>query len=348
MNLRNHYDVTVIVFGKGADLKILKGIKIITLPFKHAKERRFLMDIETIKVNVYFLRAILRSRCHVIISKCATSFGTVFLAAKLTSKKCLLIGANDGDFDGSVIERDIPSFARSLFHLSIFLADEVVAQNENQAALIQRNYGRTSVMIKSYLNSARQFDNKEDIEKVPFHDGFILWVGRLVQDKRPELIRILAEKLPNIEFVIIGPDYSSNDRESRKLIEFSKSHKNLHYVGFVAYNLISKYFRQCRILINTSESEGFPNTFLQAWSVGKPVVSLDIDPGGVIKRMELGRVSLSVDQMICDINNLIDNEVEYSKISCNALKYVNDCHDDSSLTNQYEKVLSYLGVKRND
>jgi len=47
---------------------------------------------------------------------------------------------------------------------------------------------------------------------------------------------------------------------------------------------------QAKVLINTSDFEGFPNVFLEAWSFGVPVVSLNVDPGGVIQENHLGVV----------------------------------------------------------
>ena len=37
--------------------------------------------------------------------------------------------------------------------------------------------------------------------------------------------------------------------------------------------------------------EGFPNIFIEAWACGVPVLSLHVDPGGVIKKEGLGEIA---------------------------------------------------------
>ena len=50
---------------------------------------------------------------------------------------------------------------------------------------------------------------------------------------------------------------------------------------------IDALYDRAKVLVNTSDVEGFPNSYLQAWIRGVPVVTL-IDPDGVIEREGLG------------------------------------------------------------
>src|SRR5205807_8919507 len=62
---------------------------------------------------------------------------------------------------------------------------------------------------------------------------------------------------------------------------------NLGFHGRLSYHDTNALYARARLLVNTSEVEGFPNTYLQAWINGVPVSSY-LDPDGVIGRNGLG------------------------------------------------------------
>lgn len=112
----------------------------------------------------------------------------------------------------------------------------------------------------------------------------VFWIANVRPVKRLDLLLELAERLNNLNFIIIG---RPSECTSSNLLR-SGCLKNVFYLGERDNCFINKALYKSTILINTSDSEGFSNTFIQAWLRGIPVLSLNSDPDGLINKHELG------------------------------------------------------------
>ena len=63
---------------------------------------------------------------------------------------------------------------------------------------------------------------------------------------------------------------------------------NVHFHGPLPYHETCEFYERARVLAGTSEMEGFPNTYLQAWARGTPVVAF-LDPEQLLTRNAMGR-----------------------------------------------------------
>ena len=96
---------------------------------------------------------------------------------------------------------------------------------------------------------------------------------------------------------------------------------NLTFHGQTLYRATNKLFDRARLFVNTSEIEGFPNTFLQAWVRGVPVVSF-FDPDGVIQREGLGYAVTSLDEMARTAHRLTTDSQAWLEVSERCRAYV--------------------------
>jgi glycosyltransferase involved in cell wall biosynthesis len=84
---------------------------------------------------------------------------------------------------------------------------------------------------------------------------------------------------------------------------------NVRMMGPVRYRDSAALFERAKIFLNTSSIEGFPNTFLQAWIRGVPVVTF-FDPDGLVQKLPAGRVTKSLDDMREAIRHLLAVETD--------------------------------------
>jgi glycosyltransferase involved in cell wall biosynthesis len=155
-------------------------------------------------------------------------------------------------------------------------ADRVVVQTERQAELLERNFGRAGTVIRNpvALGPAPAAGPRE----------YVFWVGRAEAvtppHKRPELLLEIARRCPAIPFVaVMNP--TNLERFARLKAE---KPGNLTLVEQVPYKEIDAWYARAAAFLNTSAAEGFPNTFLQAASHAVPIVSLAVDPDGMLSR----------------------------------------------------------------
>jgi len=164
-------------------------------------------------------------------------------------------------------------------------ADVIIAQTHDQARLLSRNYGRTvDEVVSNFHPPAKEHVNKaaNQVE--------ILWIANLKQIKQPELFLELADMLQDLpaRFVMIGanqlvgPSRDSIERAMARL-------PNFEYLGEMDNNEVNARLAIAHLLVNTSKTEGFSNTFIQAWMRRVPVLSLNVDPDGLFSAQGLGR-----------------------------------------------------------
>lgn len=188
---------------------------------------------------------------------------------------------------------------RWLYDYGLRHADLIVAQTEHQRALLRENYGLSSELVNMVTEIPPATINEPDID--------VLWVANMRTVKRPELLIELARRLPQVRFTMAGGSlpglqsyYDSLEAQARDL-------PNLSFLGAVPYAQAGALFTRARLFVNTSSMEGFPNTFLQAWMRGVPVVTF-FDPDSLVKRLQLGMAATSIDEMAAGIDQLLRSE----------------------------------------
>jgi glycosyltransferase involved in cell wall biosynthesis len=222
-----------------------------------------------------------------------------------------------------------------LWRFDIKRANVVIAQTKYQQEMLQRNFGRDSVIIKAF----HPVESKAIEKEMP---PIVLWVGTIRPEwKRPEVFLKLAAAIPQARFQMVGGPPREQDFYEQIKAEAAKI-PNLDFTGFVPHHEIGKYFEKASILVNTSDVEGFPNTFLEAWSRYTPVVSLNIDPDEIICQNKLGYHPKTFEQMVFDVRRLLGDERLRKELGENGRRYVEQEHDLNRVVEQYAELFNNL------
>jgi len=95
------------------------------------------------------------------------------------------------------------------------------------------------------------------------------------------------------------------------------------------------------VLVNTSETEGFPNTFLQAWGRGAAVVTF-LDPGEIIAREGLGSAVANIREMQDAVAALTSDQALWEATSARCCRYMDREYDPAVAAEPYLSALATL------
>jgi glycosyltransferase involved in cell wall biosynthesis len=230
--------------------------------------------------------------------------------ARLAHKPFVYACASDLELLADAKEPSSPRDAR-LFRLALRYAHTILVQNVRQRQLLKDNLGREGVVLPNcYWESG---------SAVGAADGHILWVGTVRPLKSPEVFIELARRHPARRFRMVGgashqdpagPEYFERIRASTATVP------NLEFVGYVPFRDVGKHFDHASVLVNTSQTEGFPNTFLQAWIRGVPTLSF-VNPE--VTAGESGTIACAdIDELASRIGSLTGTRWEQASAACKA------------------------------
>ena len=160
-------------------------------------------------------------------------------------------------------------YRRAAYKLGVRLAQTIVVQTDEQAALCRSAFSRDPVVIKSI----------EPLSDMPDEPPLaFLWIGRLEVYKRPLDYVALARAFPEAQFWMVGVP-TPKPCEAERLLGGGgggaggrapeprpASASNLGRIGVLIDRAVAS--------VNTAEFEGMPNVLLEAWSRGVPALVL--------------------------------------------------------------------------
>lgn len=249
----------------------------------------------------------------------ATS-GQIALWCKRQRRRFVFSSAADADVDLS-----LPALTRHrdrwLYRRALHSADAIVVQTIKQQKMLKEGFGLVSIVLPMPCDGPTRDQYKQ--RSNPGAPPRALWVGRISTVKRLEWFLELAERCPNIGFDIVGP--AENKPYAEPILQRARALKNVVWHGYKSRHQVAQLYQKAACLVSTSAREGFPNTFLEAWSCGVPVIStLDVD--GVIENLGLGKIATNLEDLQRALNTVTSETDEWRLLSERARTYFERHH----------------------
>jgi glycosyltransferase involved in cell wall biosynthesis len=227
-----------------------------------------------------------------------------------------------------------------LFYSGLRRADALVVQNRRQLGLLANNFGLTGQLVPNgvSLPGARGSSSPEPT---------VLWLNRVSRGKNAEafikLARSMQAERPGTRFVLVGG--RQRDSYMREIEQLSTGVPNLTLTGMVPHSEVQDWLARAWVFVLTSVDEGFPNVLLEAWASGTPVVSLKVDPDGLMEQQGLGLLSGIEDNLQRDVARLLDDACLRERLASAARTYVTEHLEFGVVAERYLALFQTLVAK---
>jgi glycosyltransferase involved in cell wall biosynthesis len=267
-----------------------------------------------------------------VLRMAAPAVGVAGLFCRLHKRKLIWAGANDGDFTLETL--DGAPGTRQLFTLGLRFASTVVVQSAQQVAMAREAFPflRRVVEIPSFV------EPQPAAEAEP--EAFV-WAGRIVEYKEPFRFLDLAEAVPEARFRMVAVRDGTPQEDIDRLLERAGTLPNLELIQPLPHAELQDLVRRAPALVNTSRLEGMPNVFLEAWSLGVPVLSFQFDPDGRIAEHGLGiAAGGSLDAFADGARRLWSDRAERSRYAGVTREYVERIHGPAAVAERWAQLVA--------
>lgn len=253
-----------------------------------------------------------------------TSFLLALICRQLNIKYVLRI-SSDVVLDDNFYYKN-PSKVQMLFQRAgLRLSYCILCQNEHQLSIIKKAFpNKLAVKITNpiIIESAQNATIQER--------QYIAWLGTFRYPKNLKLLYEIASTLRHEQFIVAGAETTKVDEETGLYLPKLRELPNVKFIGFLSRQDVLPYLAKAKFLLNTSRYEGFSNTFLEAMSVGTPILSSDnVNPDGILTNHKLGIVYSSPEGLLTQYATI--TPATYQAMSENASAYVLEHHNYKAL-----------------
>lgn len=197
---------------------------------------------------------------------------------------------------------------------------------------------RNGVNIEQIIDSIKKVQLDTTTQDFVNRERIVTWAGRLSAEKQPHIVLDLAKILPGYNFVLIGDGELYNE-----IMAKAQGMTNVLLTGAFENVKVKKVLSLSDVVILTSQFEGVPMILLEAMSLGKPVVTVNVGAVGEI-------VENTEDGYIIDNSNMFDGMSELieeayknkNSIKEKAIEKVRTKFNKNDMQNSYKTVFNEL------
>jgi glycosyltransferase involved in cell wall biosynthesis len=324
--LLEHYDVDIVWLTTRADPSFEPaGYRIVTFSDPGGL-RRYGSFFDAVRLY----RALARERPDIILQfvGCAHT-GIAALYARRHGCKMIWRVTNDPSVEPQKASWLEPhrKLERLFLNFGVRNATLVLAQTEYQRSRLAETFPDVRVQVlPNFHPSPPDCGRNGAVVKQ------VAWIANFKPLKNPGAFVRLARRFAHrtdVRFVMVG-GAAEGDWAKQQLADIAAT-PNVDYRGAMSQSAVNDLLEHTDLLVNTSDHEGFSNTFIQAWMRRVPVVSLRVDPDRLLSRGGLGAVAGDEEKLYEHVASLLGDPDRCAAIGARARRYALENHAESNI-----------------
>lgn len=262
-----------------------------------------------------------------------------WLFCKIYKKKFVYMTASDRECDRKNIRRS-PFFGQ-LFKIALEHADIIITSVKHHEQLLRTHHPAISCPILHIPLAMSCIANTIPIQQ----KKTILWLSRCEPGKNPDLFIELAQQFPHEQFVMIASPQLSQKELFKRIAASATATPNIIFIPGIPHYKTHAYFDQAKILINTSDFEGFSMAFMHSGFAGTPIVTLNLNPDNIITNYNLGYCARGDRELMKrQLQILMRNTEDMQQKSENISAYMRKNHAIETVAEQWERVVARIAT----
>jgi glycosyltransferase involved in cell wall biosynthesis len=226
-------------------------------------------------------------------------------------------------------------------------ADGLIVVSEELRSYFRNTYNREAIYISNAPAGLDASDPDFSYGKSLglAQGGYIIFLGRLVPEKRPDLLIQAFQQLEpkGWKLVLVGGSSDTNDFVI-KTMELARGNPNIIFTGQLLGGRLAEIVRGAGLFVLPSDLEGLPLAMLEGMKEGVPVLASNIPVHQQLLGTDRGLLFKVGDVVSCtqSLEWAIHHPENLAIIAKNAQQYVEMNHDWNQITAQTLEIYNQL------
>lgn len=188
---------------------------------------------------------------------------------------------------------------KKAFSWMVQKATQIIVLNETSFKYVRKISGKKVCILPNFISD----DNLVLTHNINTNINTIVYVGHIEYAKGIKEFLSVAEALPDIQFILVGP--------VREDISVQNHPANVIFTGKVDHEDVKCYLSEADVFLFLSHSEGFSIALLEAMAAGLPIIATDVganrdmigvDGGFIVPIGDSMSIVSAVNKLMCDMS----------------------------------------------